>query len=216
MDEKRSRPDQESGGKQDQKFAQYKMLFDQWTNTRAERTEYNKWYTNLLFIETLVAVLTAVLGAKTDVISLQLTRGLLVLVFVAAAVISFTWFLKLITLRNLIYIETEALKAAERDGLSPFAAVTREEDTVGDYLGVNEESPSWRFLFRRWALDLNYFALPIIIMVLFAFAAVISWYWAPNLIGAAVSATNLTNLTTNVTHLTTNVTNLTRNVTNVA
>jgi len=39
------------------------MFFDLWTKTRDERTDCNKYFTNLLYISTLVAIVLAVIGA---------------------------------------------------------------------------------------------------------------------------------------------------------
>jgi hypothetical protein len=196
----------QSDGKQDPKFELYKMMFEQYAKTRDERTDYNKWYTNLLFIQTLVAVSTAVLTAKTEILSSTLTKGLLMLVFAAGAVIAFTWFLKLIALNEWVCSQKRALIKMEEAKLIPFEAVKTEDDYLKAYLGENSNEPSSIFKRRRRALNWNYYMLPLVITGLFVFAVILVGIWGINFTGALTNQTG--NLTTNVTNLTTNVTNL--------
>lgn len=124
-----------------QKLDQYKMLFDQWQATRTERTQYNKWYTNLLVVSLFLVVfsalaplITAIVGAKGTIVSVDLIRGLLTLIFIAGAVISLSWFLKLYSLKVLALGQLNALTAAEAAGLSPFCAVSNEVVFINNYV----------------------------------------------------------------------------------
>lgn len=129
--------DQPSAWTAEQKLTQYKMLFEAWKSTCTERTEYNKWFTQLLVIDLFLAAVSAIIGASTVIVSSMFLRGLVTLLFIAGAVISFAWFLKLWALKVTEASQVLILMNAELDaGLSPFAAVTGQQESICKYLGL--------------------------------------------------------------------------------
>jgi hypothetical protein len=91
----------------------YKEYFGFWTKTREERTAYNKYFLTLLFIDTLVAVFTAVLGTATITVMPGLTRTLLQGILIAGAVISLVWASKLFALNVTEISQQDVLKEIE-------------------------------------------------------------------------------------------------------
>lgn len=147
------------------KLALYKMFFDLWTKTRDERTDYNKYFTNLLFISTLVAIVLAVIGAgaSTTVLFSGFTMMLLAATFLAAAIISLVWYYKLQALWILYGSQRRALETIELDLALP---------SQGIHAIVANEQPFGAIRKYRWALTANYYGLPLafsgIFFVLFA------------------------------------------------
>ncbi len=92
----------------------YKAYFDLWTKTRNERLDYNKYFLTLLFVDTLVAVFTAVLGATTSTAYPGLTRLLLLVMLAAAIAISLVWACKLFMLNIVEGSQQSVLKEMER------------------------------------------------------------------------------------------------------
>jgi hypothetical protein len=91
----------------------YKTYFDLWIRTRDERTAYNKYFLTLLFIDTLVGVFTAVLGAAQATAFPDLTRTLLLVMLLTAVGISLVWFCKLFALNVVEDAQKDVLKLME-------------------------------------------------------------------------------------------------------
>jgi len=77
----------------------YSRYFDHWEHSRDERTQYNQFFIRLLFIETLVALLGAIISNIKTSSGSYLTAGypqlFAIIVFGIGAVIAFIWVLKL-------------------------------------------------------------------------------------------------------------------------
>jgi hypothetical protein len=95
-------------------FEQYKMLFDDYQKTRSERASYNQHFLTLLFVQTLVAVLTALLKDNITQIA-GYSQMLLAFVFATAAAISIAWALKLWMLAHIISAQNQTLWQMEDD-----------------------------------------------------------------------------------------------------
>lgn len=147
-------------------FDAYKMFFDVSVKSREERTALNQYFLSLLFIQTLVAVLTAILGQSIP----QLTPyaiTLLTFVFVAAAVIAFAWFLKLWTLGKIIDAQQETLKDTEN-------ALHLPQVTAAFWYHLSSATYSSRSLRRvhKGICHVNYYVLPVALCVLFVALAI--------------------------------------------
>jgi|GEM_PF-1322893 len=150
------------------KLALYKMFFDLWTKTRDERTEYNKYFTNLLFISTLVAIVLGTLGASKTTLFTGFTMLLLAFTFLAAAGISLIWYYKLQALWILYGSQRGALETVERDLALPSRGVHSISANASRYDDAK---------YRR-AIIANYYGLPLAFFVIFLILCIFFFFLA--------------------------------------
>jgi hypothetical protein len=106
----------------------YKIYWNTWEQTLQERTDYNKYYTNLLFINALVAVLVAALGTSNlKLLTTNLVVMLLVAVFFVAAVVATGWCVRLGTIRNIVAAKKQTLDSMATSLHLPCNLVDEEE-----------------------------------------------------------------------------------------
>lgn len=149
-------------------FDFYKLYFDHYVGTRAERNDWSKFFITLLFVQTLVGVLTAILGVQKVITLPGFTQGLMIVVVFVAAIISLTWFAKLQYMTNLISAEETVIKDMEKALSLPFYGVNREfcaffeeEDQIG-----TRKTTSHYIQLRFW-VSINYWLLPLILFFVF-------------------------------------------------
>lgn len=148
----------------------YKMFFDISVRSRDDRTGYNKYFLTLLFIQTLVAVFTAILGNVANLTGF--TKMLLTFVFAAASVISLAWFLKLWTLGRIIHAQQETLRHMERMLSLPFYMT---QDFWDNLRNVTYHSRRWP-LVNKWLCRINYYILPILLFATFLALAFLVYF----------------------------------------
>lgn len=153
-----SAPQPSAGGgwKPEQKLGLYEKVFDFWTKTRDERTDYNKYFITLLFGDTLVAILGSALGFTTTTNATNLAVVLLIATFVGAFVISLVWWLKLSTLRLLAGFQLEILKEMENSFEMPCHAIQRFDEQTLDKIRKDHKGT----FKNRAMISLNYDLLP--------------------------------------------------------
>ena len=143
---------------------QYKMLYDLFSKTLDERVEYNKYFLSLLFIQTLVAVVTGLLGQK-DIFQMgSYTRVLLTFVFASASVISLAWALKLWALHGVIQSQNSALIDME-DAALPFPMIGQ------SWWYLKNQRDGTPKITRKFVCVFNYYILPLALLVVFAILA---------------------------------------------
>jgi hypothetical protein len=135
----------------------YKPLWDWWLKTRDERTDWNKYFLSLLFVSTLVAILTPLLTTTGIVALTPLVILLLVAVLTGAIAISLVWALKLWVLWRVERSQRTTLRIMEKALKLPFG-------TVKAFNGILTESMSAR---SRRLLNVNYYGLPLIMAGIF-------------------------------------------------
>jgi ABC-type antimicrobial peptide transport system permease subunit len=213
-------PDDQGGvkeGDKEPKLEIYTSYFGLWTKTRDERTEYNKYFLSLLFVDTLVGIFTALLGATVATAYTALTRTLLLVILAAAVIISAVWGCKLFTLNIVEGSLQSVLRAMEQKyelpvwemrfkmQLVPFWEST--EKTARGRLGMGlfqdrqhkEAHSHWWHHLMWWA---SYWALPLLFVIIFAILLYL-FSVNPSLIPLPSSA--LQNVSTNATHNASNV-----------
>jgi hypothetical protein len=137
----------------------YETYWKTWEQTLQERTDYNKYYTNLLFIDALVAVLVAALGtSELKLLNTSLVVMLLAAVFFVAAVIAAGWCIKLCTIRNVIRARERTLTAMGAELKIPYNLMAKENEEIG-------EQPAG----AHRIYTLNYYLIPVILVAVFAF-----------------------------------------------
>lgn len=97
----------------DNKVSLYGTIFEFWTKTRDERADYNKYFISLLFIDAIVAILSATFWVSKETKITNLTVVLLIATFIGGFVISLVWWLKLSTLRLLADLQLGVLADME-------------------------------------------------------------------------------------------------------
>ncbi len=150
------------------KLALYKMFLDLWAKTRDERTDYNKYFTNLLFISTLVAIVLGILGASKTVLFTGFTMLLLAFTFLAAAGISLIWYYKLQALWILYGSQRGALEAVEQDLALPSRGIRSISTNASRYDDGK---------YRR-AIIANYYGLPLAFFVIFLVLCIVFFFLA--------------------------------------
>jgi membrane-associated HD superfamily phosphohydrolase len=125
--------------------------------TRDERTDYNKYFLSLLFISTLVAILTPLLTTTGIVALTRLVALLLVAILVAAIAISLVWALKLWVIWKVELSQRETLVIMEKALRLPFYVINGWTHVFNDSLSALDDE----------LLDFNYYILPWIMIAVF-------------------------------------------------
>jgi hypothetical protein len=182
----------------DEDLESYKTFFDFWTKTRAERTQYNQYFITLLFVNTLVAVFTAVIGlfstaltataTNATVVSnatllaqniattsaFSLAKWLLVAILITGAVISLIWLIKLWTLQLTTDSQEEVLQNMENGFLAPtFKGVSNFKSELNRCRGHGNGAR--RLLKQVWRT--NYYILPLLFFAFYVFLSVYVSFW---------------------------------------
>jgi len=154
-------------------FNLYKMFFDVSVKSREDRTGYNKYFLTLLFIQTLVAVLTIILGQS--IVSLTgYTKMLLIFVYAAAAVISLSWALKLWSMERIIESQQATLMNLEKTLKLPFY-MTRD---FWDNIHARTYKSRTRRPLIKWLLcHINHYSLPILLFFVFLSLIIFTSYF---------------------------------------
>ena len=153
----------------------YHKYFDRWTHSDDERTEYNKYFITLLFAQTLVAVLTGLAAGKISGDVVTFTKALLIIVFVAGAVISFIWGLKLQILNDRDNAQITVLKEMEIVLPVQLRAVSKEVKTALKKVTLKDlwETRSWQYT-AHW---LNYYGIAWLLLVLYVVLSILAIFW---------------------------------------
>jgi hypothetical protein len=146
-----------------QNLTEYKQVWDSWQKNRDDRLDYNKYFLTLLFVSTLVAILTPLLSTTGIVALTPFAIPLYTAVLAGAIVISLVWALKLWVLQVIDRTGQKTLRAMESEMRIPFSAMSRWSE-LQDELAPSQ---TWRCK-GWWVLGINYWALPVLMFVLFA------------------------------------------------
>lgn len=188
----------------DKEIEAYKAYFDLWIKTREERAANNRYFLTLLFIDTLVGIFTAVLGATKETAFPDLTRTLLLVTLLAAVVISIVWGCKIFALNIVEGSQQDVLKEIELQlGLKKVTATFYNRELKGTFLGMElfqkrQEAEAHKNWFYAWFWWASFWALPILFVVLFAGLS-IYLYTHPSAIPLPNPAV-LQNVSANATH----------------
>jgi hypothetical protein len=130
----------------------YNRFFDWWQKSRDERTAYNQFFLKLLFVSTLIAILTPLLATT------GITAFTPLVLVVLLSTISYVWFLKLWTLWQLECGQRDMLQLMEEALLIPVKMVAGWHMVSNERLSVHDNS----------RIKTNYYMLPVLMAVVFA------------------------------------------------
>jgi hypothetical protein len=162
----------------------YKAYSDLYSQTRSERLEYNKYFITLLFTSTLFAIFTTIFGATAQSQYKLLALYVLIAVLFAAIGISIVWACKLWTESQVSAAQLNALAKLEQT-LFGFAAIC----PLGSAQMEFDFGKGLRGWYRRGIWHFNYWALPVLFAVIFAFLIGILWFGRNELFFSIFNAT---------------------------
>jgi hypothetical protein len=145
---------------------EYKQYFNIYSQTRDERTSYNKYFITLLFTDTLFAIFSTLLAANQATQYPGFTRMLLLATLLTAIGISFVWACKLWALKVTGDAQEHAIYLIE--GRLHQGAGIKETVVVSEVKKKRSERLGSNIIWH-----INYWGLPLIFIVVFLFLFVL-------------------------------------------